>query len=75
MVEDGGAAVMDFEAELAAPLGEGAFGDAEFGGDADEAPALGAALDRSWRFLLECCNSRGGLEGWLTILAEVPKPI
>ena len=34
------------EAELAAPLGEGAFGDAEFGGDADEAPALGTERDK-----------------------------
>jgi len=41
-----GAAVMDFEAELAAPLGEGAFGDAEFGCDANEAPALGAELNK-----------------------------
>ena len=41
------------EGELAAPLGEGAFGDAEFGGDADEAPALGPELDKFLnRFLI-----------------------
>ena len=41
------------EAEFAAPLGEGAFGDTEFGGDADEAPALHTELDRFLnRFLI-----------------------
>ena len=33
------------EARLAAPLEEGAFGDAQFAGDANVAPALGAAFD------------------------------
>ena len=41
------------EAELATPFGEGAFGDAEFGGDADEAPALPTKLDKFLnRFLI-----------------------
>ena len=37
--------VLEFETEFAAPFDEGAFCDAEFGGDVDEAPALGAAVD------------------------------
>jgi hypothetical protein len=53
IVEHEGTAVVDIEAELAAPLGESTFGDAEFGGDADEAPALGAELDKFLnRFLI-----------------------
>ena len=45
VVEFEGALVLEFEAELAAPLDECAFGDAQFAGDADEGPAVGAALD------------------------------
>jgi hypothetical protein len=36
---------MDFETELAAPLGEGAFGNTEFGRDTREAAALRTELD------------------------------
>ncbi len=46
-----GALVINLEAELAAPFDKGAFGDAQFAGDADVGPALGAALDE---FLLRC---------------------
>ena len=52
-VERESAPIVDFEAELAAPLGEGAFGDAEFGSDTDEAPALSTELDKFlYRFLI-----------------------
>ena len=44
-VHNEGALVGGVEAELAAPLDERAFGDAEFRGDADEGPALGAVFD------------------------------
>src|SRR6185295_663508 len=50
VVEHQGATIADFKPEFAAPLGECAFGDAEFGGDANEAPALRAELDK----LLNC---------------------
>jgi hypothetical protein len=44
-VQLNGRLVLDFEAELAVPLDEGATGNAEFGREADQAPTLGAALD------------------------------
>ena len=40
-----GATVVEVKAELAAPFAEGAFGDAEFRGDAGVGPTLGAAFD------------------------------
>jgi len=46
VVEHERTTIVDFEPEFAAPLGESAFGDAEFGGDANEAPALRAELDK-----------------------------
>jgi len=45
VVQFDSALVLDFETELAAPFDEGALGDAEFGGDANQTPALGAAFD------------------------------
>ena len=45
IVQLDGELVLDIEAKLAAPFDKGAAGHAQFGGDADETPALGAALD------------------------------
>src|SRR5262245_40001009 len=50
IVEDEGAPILYFETEFATPLGQGAVGHAEFGGHPDEAPAVGAELDK----LLHC---------------------
>ena len=44
VIEFEGDLILELEAELAAPLDEGAAGDAEFGGDADKAPTLRAAF-------------------------------
>jgi hypothetical protein len=45
IIEFDGGLILEFEPELAAPFDERAAGDSEFGGDAHEAPALGAAGD------------------------------
>ena len=42
-----GLKVLDFELALAAPSQQGVFADVEFGGNAVEAPALGAELDET----------------------------
>ena len=45
VVQFEGTLVLEFKTELAAPLDKGAFGDAQFAGNADQGPALGATLD------------------------------
>ena len=45
VIEFDGGLILELEAQLAAPLDEGAAGDAQFGGDAHKAPALGATFD------------------------------
>ena len=45
VIEFDGGLILELETQLAAPLDEGAAGDAQFGGDAHKAPALGATFD------------------------------
>ena len=45
VIEFNGGLILELKTQLATPLKEGAAGDAQFGGDAHEAPALGTMLD------------------------------
>ena len=62
----GGAQVLDFELVLASPLDQGRFGDAEFDGNAVEAPSLGAEEFETFdgfligHVILSGCTRNGG---------------
>ena len=45
VIEFDGGLILELEAQLAAPLDKGAAGDAQFGGNAPKAAALGTTFD------------------------------